>query len=89
MALSKDLTNLFCDISVAFMNTPTPEGDPVHVEPPERLCENIDMVWCPKRAPNGLRDTSRLFDEDFADVLTVSHDAKQSQRSSWTLLAMI
>ena len=31
MALSKDLTFLFGDISVAFMNTPIPEGDPVYV----------------------------------------------------------
>ena len=35
MALSKDLTILFGDISVATMNTPMPEGDPVCVEPPE------------------------------------------------------
>ena len=34
MAVSKDLTILFGDISVAFMITPMPEGDPVYVEPP-------------------------------------------------------
>ena len=31
MALSKDLTILFGDISVAFVNTAMPEGDPVSV----------------------------------------------------------
>ena len=35
MALSKDLTILFSDIGVAFMNTSMPEGEPVHAEPPE------------------------------------------------------
>ena len=39
MALSKDLTILFCEISVAFMNAPMPEGEPVHVESPEGLYE--------------------------------------------------
>ena len=34
MALLKDLTILFGDISVAFMNTPMPEGDLVYVDPP-------------------------------------------------------
>ena len=29
MALSKDLTFLYGDIGVAFMNTPMPEDDPV------------------------------------------------------------
>ena len=37
MALAKDLTILFGDISVAFINAPIPEGDPVCVEPPEGL----------------------------------------------------
>ena len=70
MALSKDLTILFGDMSVAFMNTPMPEGDPVYVEPPERLYGHIDTVWCLKGALNGLRDASRLFHEHFAEVLT-------------------
>ena len=70
MALSKDLTILFGDISVAFMNTPMPEGDPVYVEPPGGLHEHNDTVWCLKRALNGLRDASRLFHEHFAAVLT-------------------
>ena len=70
MALSKDLTILFGDISVPFMNTPMPEGDPVCVEPPEGLYEHNDTVWCLKRALNGLRDAPRLFHEHFAAVLT-------------------
>ena len=69
MALSKDLTILFGDIS-AFMNTPVPEGDPVYVELREGLYEHNDTVWCLKRALNGLRDASRLFHEHFAAVLT-------------------
>ena len=36
MALSKDLTILFGDISVAVVKTAMPEGDPVSVEPPKR-----------------------------------------------------
>ena len=44
MALAKDLTILYGDISVAFMNTPMPEGDLVYVEPPEGLYENNDVV---------------------------------------------
>ena len=70
MALSKDLTILFSDIGVAFMNTPMPEGDPVYVEPPEGLYEHNDMVCCLNRSLNGLRDASRLFHEHFAAVLT-------------------
>ena len=70
MALAKDLTILFGDISVAFMNTPMPEGDRVYVEPPEGLYEHNDVVWRLERALNGLRDASRLFHEHFADVLT-------------------
>ena len=70
MALSKDLTILFGDISVAFMNTPMPEGDLVYVEPPGGLYEHNDTVWCLKRALNGLRDATRLFHEHFAAVLT-------------------
>ena len=70
MALSKDLTILFGDSSVAFMNTPMPEGDPVYVEPPECVYEYNDVVCCLKRGSNGLRDASRLFHEHFADVLT-------------------
>ena len=50
MALSKDLTILFSDISAAFVNTPMPEGDPVYVEPPEGLYEHNDTVWCLNRA---------------------------------------
>ena len=71
MALSKDLTIVFGDIGVAFMNTPMPEGDhPVYVEPLEGLHEHNDTGWCLKRALNGLRDASRLFHGHFADVLT-------------------
>ena len=47
-----------------------PEGDPVYVEPPEGVYHHNDMVWCLKRALNGLRDASRLFYENFAEVLT-------------------
>ena len=32
-----------------------PEGEPVHVEPPEGRYENNDMVWCVKK-----RDSERL-----------------------------
>ena len=53
MAVSTDLTILFGDISVAFMNTPMLEADPVYVEPPEGLYEHNDTVWCLKRALNG------------------------------------
>ena len=70
MALSKDLTILFGDIGVAFMNAPMPEGDPVYVELREGVHEHNDTVWCLKRALNGLRDASRLFHEHFAAVLT-------------------
>ena len=70
MAPSKDLTILFGDMSVAFMNTPMFGGDPLYVEPPETLYEHNDTVWCLKRALNGLRDASRLFHEHFAAVLT-------------------
>ena len=44
MALAKDLTFLFGDIRVAFMNTPMLEGDPVYVEPPQGLYEHNDTV---------------------------------------------
>ena len=70
MAVVKDLSILFGDISVAFMNTPMPEGDPVYVEPPEGLYAHYDVAWRLKRALNGLRDASRLFHEHPADVLT-------------------
>ena len=70
MALSKDLTILLGDIGVAFMNKPMLEGGPVYVDPPEGLYEHNDSVWCLKRALNGLRDASRLFQEHFAAVLT-------------------
>ena len=69
-ALSKDLTILFGDISVAFMNTPMQEGDPVYVAPLEGLHECNDTVWRLKRALNGLSDASRLFHEHFFVVLT-------------------
>ena len=70
LALSKDLTILFGDISVAFMNTPMQEGDPVYVAPLEGLHECNDTVWRLKRALNGLSDASRLFHEHFFVVLT-------------------
>ena len=70
LALSKNLTILLGDVSVAFMNRPMPEGDPVYVEPPEGLYEHNDTVRCPRRALNGLRDASRLFHEHFTAVLT-------------------
>ena len=70
MALSKDLTILFGDISVAFMNTPMLGGDLVNVEPQEDLHEHSGTVECLKRALNGLREASRLFHEHFAAVLT-------------------
>ena len=41
-----------------------------HVERPEGLHEHNDTVWNLKRALNGLRDASRLFHDNFADVLT-------------------
>ena len=78
MALSKDLTILFGDISVSFTNTPMPEGDPVRVEPPEGLYEHNDTVWCLERAKNGLRDASRHHD-------MISHDRMHSQRFFWIL----
>ena len=40
MTLSKDLTVLFGDFIVAFLNTPMSEGDLVFVKPPE------DLSWC-------------------------------------------
>ena len=86
MALSKDLTILFGDIHVAFMNTPMPEGDPPHAG----LFEHNDTVWCLKRTLNGLSDPSRLFPEHFAAVLNhdlVSHDQKHRQLFSWILRA--
>ena len=55
MALLKDLTILFGDISV---------------EPPKGLYEHNDVVWRLKRALNSLRDAFPLFHEHFADVLT-------------------
>ena len=70
MALATDLTILFGDIGVAFMNSPMLEGDLVYVEPPEGLYKNNDTFWRLKRALNGLIDASRLFHEHFADVLT-------------------
>ena len=63
MALARDLTILFGDISVAFMNPPVPDGDQVYAEPPEGLYEHNDSVWRLNRALNGLRDASRLFHE--------------------------
>ena len=88
MAPSKDLTILFGDISVAFMNTPMPEGDPVYVEPSEGLHEHNNTVWCLKRALNGLSDTSRLFHEHFADVLTSRLGFTRSEELlSWILRA--
>ena len=44
MALSKDLTSLFGEISVAFMNTPMPHGDPVCVEPPDGLYARFGVL---------------------------------------------
>ena len=61
---------LFGDISVAFMNTPMPEGDPEYVVPPQGLYERNDTVWSLRKALNGLRAASRLFHEHFSDVLT-------------------
>ena len=84
MALPKDLTILFGDVSVAFMNTPMPEGDPGYAEPPEGLYEQNDTVWCLKRALNGLRDASRLFHEHFA--ATWFHTMRSTANSfSWIL----
>ena len=77
MALSQDLTILFGDISVSFMNTPMLEVDPVYVEPPEGLHEHNDTVWCLKRALNGLRDASRLFHEHFASRLGFTRSEAQ------------
>ena len=37
MALSKDLTILIGELSVAFMNTAMLEGDPVYVKPPVKV----------------------------------------------------
>ena len=37
ISLLKDLKVFVCDVTVAFMNTGTPEGEPVHVEPLEGL----------------------------------------------------
>ena len=68
MALSKDLTILFGDISVAFMNSPMPEASRRTWSLP--IYEHNDKVCCLKRALNGLRDASRLFHEHFAAVLT-------------------
>ena len=48
MALWKYLTILFCDISVAFMKTPMPEGVLVRVELLEGLYEDSHMVRCSK-----------------------------------------
>ena len=70
MALSENLTILFGDLRVAFMNTPMPDGDPVYVEPPEGFFEHNDTVWCLKRALSGMRDASRLFHEHFVAELT-------------------
>ena len=87
MALSKDLTILFGDISVAFMNTPMPEGDQVYVEPPEGLYEHNDTVWCLKRALNGLRDASRLFHEHFPAASRLGFTRPEAQPTLFVDLA--
>ena len=90
MALSKDLTIMFGDIDVAFMNTPMPEGDLVYVEPRKGLYEHNDTVWCLKRALNGLRtllDSSTNTSLQCSRHDLVSHDQKHSQLFSWILRA--
>ena len=82
IALSKDLTILFGDISVALMNTPMSEGDLVFVEPLEGLYDCNDKVLRPKRALNGLRDAPRLFHEHFADVVASSLGFTRSEANA-------
>ena len=65
MALWKDLTVLFGDISVAVMSTPMSVGDPVYVEPLEGLYEHNDTVWYLTWASNASRDASRRFHGPF------------------------
>ena len=86
MALPKGLTILLGDISVAFMNTPMPEGDPVYVEPPEGPYEHNDTVWCLKRAE---RFEGRFSTLHFAAVLTTWFplDQEHSQLFSWIFRA--
>ena len=87
MALPKDLTILFGDISVAFMNTQVPEGGHVYAEPPADLYEHNDTVWCQKRALE--RFEGPVHDSSTNASLTCSHhdlvsnDHKHSHRSSW------
>ena len=72
MDLSKDLTILYGDTSVAFHEHAQclRATRSVYAEPPDGLYEHNDTVWCLKRALNSLRDASRLFHEHFAAVLT-------------------
>ena len=78
MALSKDLTILSVDISVALMKTPMPGGDPVYVETLEGLHEYNDTVWRLKIALKGLRDASRLVHEHFYTIRSTANALRGS-----------
>ena len=75
MVLSTDITILFGDIRVVFMNMLMPEGDQVYVLLPDGFSEHNDTVWCLKRV-NGLKDASLLHEHFTAVLLSrlVSHD---------------
>ena len=60
----------FCDISVAFIHTLMPKGEPVSVAPPVGLYDCADTVGILKRVLNSLREASRLFHEHLAHILT-------------------
>ena len=82
MTPKRDLEVRLCDIGVPFMNTSMPEGEPVFVEPPEGLYDSADTVSLLKRALKGQRDTSRLFHEHFAHILTTHQECVRSEAQS-------
>lgn len=69
LALRESLVILCGDISLAFMNTPMPEGTRAFMQPPKRLYRDGAVVWRLRRALNGLRDVARLFLEYLTKVL--------------------
>eukprot|EP00971_Amphidinium_carterae_P277600 5509589-Amphidinium_carterae.1 len=60
------------DFSVAFMFTPVPDDLLIFVEAPAEAGLGIDKVWRLRKAMNGLRVSSRLFQDHLARILRES-----------------
>ena len=70
MALARNWTIHFCDVSTAFLHAALSSEDPIYVWPPKEFYAFGTTLWLLKRAMYGLRTSPKDWQLHFASTMT-------------------